>query len=82
MKIYRNNKGIVIYERAEGYSIALSIQGKIHYATLFHQRTNVRARGFWETYFPPGDISVFNHLFPGLVKTIEETHEGRNKRKG
>lgn len=82
MKIYRNNKGIVIYERSGGYSVALSIQGKIHYATLFHQRTNVRARGFWETYFPPGDISVSTRLFPNLIKSLEEDYEKSDKRKG
>ena len=81
MKTYRNNKGITIYEREESYAIALQVQGEVHYATLFHKRTDIKKRGFWEEWFPRETIRVCNPFFENLVKTLEADREGSNKRK-
>lgn len=72
MKTFRNLAGIVIYERETGYCLAIQTSKGPRYAALFHSKTNIYKRSFYETRMSDSKIVTSNEIFPELHKRIEK----------
>ena len=82
MKTYKNNKGIVVYETGEGFSILIKNAGQDHYFVLFHRETDLRRRGFRQEKQPTKERAYQNNLFPNLHKYQEIYEDWSYQRNG